>query len=143
MERQHRWLVGVLAGVAFGGGVSALGAGVAFAASVAFVWCVGVALALRLNRYASDAGTFAVARWSGLASLVMLVPAMFGLLELPVSADLRLALGLLVVGTGFAGTQVGVATMVEREKEREEGSVSGGMTDATSASASDGAGNGD
>ncbi len=140
MERQHRWLVGVLAGAVLAGGVSLLGAGVALAGSVAFVWCVGVALALRLNRYTSDATGFDAARWSGLASLVMLVPAMFGLLELPVSADLRLALGLLVVGTGFAGTQVGVATMVQRQKERGEGSVSSGSADATTASASDGAG---
>jgi len=45
MDRQHRWLVGVLAGVAFGGGVSALGAGVALAALL-------VAVAMLARRHA-------------------------------------------------------------------------------------------
>ncbi|WP_458186408.1 hypothetical protein [Haladaptatus sp. NG-WS-4] len=54
----------------------------------------------------------------------LVFPAYFGLIEVSVSAVLRLALGLLVPGVGFTGMQVGVAMAVEK------GIVSGGESPA-------------
>ncbi|RBI63133.1 hypothetical protein DMJ13_00845 [halophilic archaeon] len=137
MERNARLLAGALAGSALAAAVHVLVlADVGVTVSLAFVWSVGVALALRLHRYTAGPNSFRVGRWSGLGTLVMTVPALVGLVGVPV--DLRLALGLLLVGTGFAGVQVGVATMVERE----EGTVSSGERDAKrdAVSESDGSG---
>lgn len=56
--------------------------------------------------------------------LVTFLSAYFGLFEINVSAELRIMLGLFVIGVGFDGMQIGVAMAAEK------GIVSGGDSSA-------------
>lgn len=120
-ERMKRSIRDALLAVPVGGGVG-VGlywlAGQALLAGVAgLCWAVGVGLTLRVRRLYPDAagdGTWSSARWTGLGSGVLVLAALVGVSPaLPISAELRLALGALVLGAGLASAATGMLAVLE------------------------------
>ena len=101
--------LGVSAGVAalIGSGLYWLVGDIVFATVTGLVW--GCGLALSIHQYRTDSSISANAtwernRWVGLGVGVINLAALIGVSPtLPVSAELRLGLGILVIGTGLVG----------------------------------------
>ena len=97
-------------------------ADVALASTIALAWAVGVRLTFRYRWLLSVRGeTRRASVWSGAFAALVTLGAFFGVgPSLPLSAELRLALGLLVVGVGYASMTLGVAmTTVRADASRE------------------------
>ena len=85
-------------------------ADVALAGTIALTWAVGVRLTLRYRWLRSMGPGRTASVWSGAFAALITLSAFFGVgPSLPLSAKLRLALGLLVVGVGYASATLGVA----------------------------------
>ena len=91
-------------------------ADLALAGIIALTWAVGVRLTLRYRWLLSmQTETRRASVWSGAFAALSTFSAFFGVgPSLPLSAEFRLALGLLVVGVGYASMTLGVAMTTAR-----------------------------
>lgn len=120
MDRRIRWLAALTLGVAIGGGTYWLVADPLFSAVVALFWTVGTGLSIvYLLPQTGRADDWEQARWSGAAGGLMAMAAILGVSPtLPISADLRLALGVFVIGIWLAAVNVGLALGLETVGKR-------------------------
>jgi hypothetical protein len=115
----HRALSGAfsaMVGSVVGGGTYVwLVADPMFAFMLAFFWALGIALTLRyLARYTSPGDDWQTARWSGAAGGLMALAATFGVSPtLSITSDMRLALGLFVLGVFLTALNIGLAMGLE------------------------------
>ncbi|TQQ82302.1 sterol desaturase [Halonotius roseus] len=130
MRSSLQWLLGGATGLVVGGGCYWLVGDPVLAAVTGVVWGVGLALTARSARHhPSSTGVtdWRSARWIGLGTGGITLAALLGVSpSLPISAELRLALGLLIIGTGLLATttarlaenerQGGTATTTKRDK---------------------------
>jgi hypothetical protein len=121
MNRVASWLVALTVGGAVGGGTfAALVPDAALAACSALFWTLGVGLTLTRNRSVllSTPGG-ARQRWSGAFGGLAALAAGLGVAPtLPVSPDLRFALGLFVIGVSLAMANVGMRMALTGGGER-------------------------
>ena len=101
------------------------------AAVTGLVWGLGLALTMRSYRHQpalTTGGSWRSNRWIGLGTGGITLAALLGVSpSLPISADLRFALGLLIIGTGLLAT----STATLAEIERSESTTTSGDTTAT------------
>ncbi|WP_256685401.1 sterol desaturase [Halococcus qingdaonensis] len=128
---RSRALAAAAGGLAGGATFVWLVADLALAGTIALTWAVGVRLTLRYRWLLSmRAETRRVSLWSGAFAALVTLSAFFGVgPSLPLSAELRFALGLLVVGVGYASVTLGVAMASGRTddapRESREGTEAG------------------
>lgn len=121
--RQRLSAVGaVLVGTVVAAGLFALVEDPTLAVVTGLFWAIGVGLLarhLRLeeSRPAFDGNDWSVARWSGAFGGLMTLAAVLGVSPtLPISTELRLGLGLLVVGVALASVNLGAAMMLDARR---------------------------
>jgi len=116
--RSVHLLAGFVLGVVVGAGQYWLVGDVGLAVVTGVLWAAGLLLTLRVGRlYPSHATgeTWRDKRWTGLSVGLITLAALVGVSPtLPVTGELRLGLGLLVLGAGFAGYVSGTLAEVER-----------------------------
>ena len=116
----HR-LVGLLVAVVLSGGLYWVVGDPGLAAVTGIVWGSGILITLRIARlYPSHAKgeSWNDTRWTGISTGLTTLAALVGVSPtVPISAELRLGLGILVLGTGFLGYVA--ATMAELERNAE------------------------
>jgi hypothetical protein len=107
------WLLAVVVGLVAGGVSYWLGStDPVLTATLVLTYTVGTRLSLHHPDivYEADSPAWAVGKWSGAATAVVLVAAFFGVNQaLAVADGLRLSLQLLVVGVGYTAWAFGVA----------------------------------
>jgi hypothetical protein len=107
--------------VVVGSGLYWLVGDLALAGVTGVVWGSGLALSIHLYRSHPSLGaepTWERKRWVGVSTGLITLAALIGVSPtLPISAELRLGLGVLVIGTGF----VGLVTASLAELERFDG----------------------
>jgi len=117
-NRTRNTLLAALVGIAVGAGLFPFVGDALLAAVAAACWAVAVKLVLRVGRLYPAFATgedWTDRRWSGLGVGVVALAALLGVSPtLPVSAELRLGLGVLVVGAGTAAYTAGTLAVVER-----------------------------
>jgi hypothetical protein len=125
MSRTSLHRVGSLtAGVAAAGGLSWFGIDALLSGAVGLSLAVGALLLLRVRRDYPDKVTgdgWTDSRWAGVSQAVVTASALLGLLAVPVPDEYRLALGFLVVLSGFVGYVAGSLAEMERTAARESG----------------------
>jgi hypothetical protein len=93
----------------------------ALAAVTGLTWGSGLIITLRIARqYPSHTtgDSWRDKRWTGLSTGLITLAALVGVSPaLPISPDLRLGLGLLVIGAGFVGYTAGTMAELERKPE--------------------------
>jgi hypothetical protein len=119
METQTRnTLLAILVGVAVGTGLFPFTGDASLAAVAAVCWAVAVTLVLRVGRLYPAFATgedWTDKRWTGLGVGVVVLAALLGVSPtLPLSAELRLGLGVLVVGAGTAAYTAGTLAVLAR-----------------------------
>lgn len=111
---------GLTVAVVIGGGLYLLVGDVSFAGATGIIWGTGVALSIHLYRSYPSVDpelTWEQKRWVGVSTGILAVAALYGVSSsLPISTELRIGLGVLVIGTGFAV----MATTLLAELERTE-----------------------
>ena len=114
---------GLVVAVAVGSVLYRLVGDFALASVTGVIWGSGVPLGRRLYRSyppLEPAPTWKRGRWVGVGTGLITLAALIGVSpSLPIAADLRVGLGLLVVGTGF----VAMVASALAESERVEGSA--------------------
>jgi hypothetical protein len=119
MRSSLQWLLGGATALIIGSGCYWLVGDPVLAAVTGVVWGVGLALTARSAQYhPSSTGVtdWRSARWIGLGTGGITLAALLGVSpSLPVSAELRLALGLLIIGTGLLATTTARLAEVERQ----------------------------
>ncbi|WP_049926388.1 hypothetical protein [Halopiger goleimassiliensis] len=119
MERSIRdTALGVLVGAAIAGGLYWVGDAVSLALVAGLCWAVGGKLTLligdRFPAYATGE-SWADKRWTGLSVGLVTLAAFVGVSPyLPISSELRLGLGFLVVGAGLVAYAAGTLAVLER-----------------------------
>ncbi|WP_181686107.1 hypothetical protein [Halorhabdus salina] len=116
MHRALSWTFSAVIGSAVGGATYAwLVADPMFAVMLGLFWALGIALSLRyLARYTSPGDDWQTARWSGAAGGLMAGAATLGISPtLPITSDIRLALGLFVLGVFLTALNIGLALGLE------------------------------
>ena len=119
MRSSLRWLLSGLAALVVGSGCYRLVGDPILAAVSGLVWGVGLALTARSARHhpsSTGVTNWRSARWIGLGVAGINLAALIGVSpSLPISAELRLALGLLIIGTGLLATATATLAEVERQ----------------------------
>lgn len=114
-------LVGLVVAVIVGVALYWLVGNVGLAAVAGTIWGIGIAIVLYIARqYPSRVtGTaWTDKRWTGLGVGLVTLASLVGVSPtLPISADLRLALGILVLGAGTVGYVTGSVAEMEREAD--------------------------
>lgn len=115
-------LVASLAGVGIGAGLYWLGGYVVLALATGLCWACGLRLTLYIGHLYPEYATgeaWADKRWSGLGGGAMSLAALVGVSPLlPISSELRIGLGGLVVGTGLVLYAAGSLAVLERVENR-------------------------
>ena len=123
MRSSLRWLLGGAIALVIGSSCYWLVGDPVLAAVTGVVWGVGLAFTARAAQYhpsSTGVSNWESARWIGLGVAGINLAALIGVSpSLPISAELRLALGLLIIGTGLLAT----ATATLAEKERQGGTA--------------------
>lgn len=116
----HR-LAGIFVTVVVSGGLYWFVDDFALAAVTGLTWGSSLIMTLRIARqYPSHTtgDTWSDKRWTGLSTGLITLAALVGVSPaLPISPDLRLGLGLLVIGAGFVGYTAGTMAELERKPE--------------------------
>ncbi|RJX44270.1 sterol desaturase [Halonotius aquaticus] len=119
MRSSLQWLLGGATGLVVGSGCYWLVGDPILAAVSGLVWGVGLALTARSARHhpsSTGVTNWRSARWIGLGVAGINLAALIGVSpSLPISAELRLALGLLIIGTGLLATATATLAEVERQ----------------------------
>lgn len=116
MKRSLRWTLALALGVTVGGGTYVwLVADPLFGAVSALFWTLGTGWSMTyLVPQTGRTDEWASARWSGAAGGLTALAATLGVSPtLPISSDLRLALGLFVVALSMTAINVGLALGLE------------------------------
>jgi len=116
MDRPLQWTVALAVGASIGGGTYVwLVDDPLFAGVAVLFWTFGTGFSIDyLIPQTGRSDDWATARWSGAAGGLMALAATLGISPtLPISADLRLALGLFVVGIWLTAVNVGLALGLE------------------------------
>jgi len=118
MRSSLGWLLGASTAVVVASSLYWLVGDPLLAAVTGLVWGVGLGLTSRLYRkypsYTTDTD-WRHSRWIGLGTGVITLAALLGVSpSLPISAELRLGLGALVIGTGLAATTTATLAQAER-----------------------------
>jgi len=125
MRSSLRWLLGGATALVVGSGCYGLAGDPVLAAVSGLVWGVGLALTARSARHhpsSTGVTNWRSARWIGLGIGGITLAAMLGVSpSLPIAAELRLALGLLTIGTGLLATAT--ATLAEGERQGDTGTM--------------------
>jgi predicted membrane channel-forming protein YqfA (hemolysin III family) len=122
MERAIRdTLVALLIGGGISGGLSWLGGHISLAAVTGVCWACGLKLTLRIGHlypaYATGE-TWSDKRWTGLSVGLVNLAALVGVSPmLSLSSELRLGLGLLVIGAGLVAYSAGTLAVLERVED--------------------------
>lgn len=133
MQRSTR---DALIALIIGGGISSslywLNGHLGLALAVGLCWGCGLAVTARLRRlypgYATGE-TWDDKRWAGLNIGLVAFAALIGVSPtLPISAELRLGLGFLVIGTGLVAYATSTIAVLERIKDTSTGSSSNPKT---------------
>jgi len=123
MSRTLLHRVGSLAaGAVAAGGLYWFGIDALLSGSVGLSLAVSALLLLRVRRKYPDKLTgdgWTDSRWAGVSQAVITAAALLGLLLVPVPAEYRFALGLLVILSGFVGYVAGSLAEMERTAARE------------------------
>ncbi|MFB6195500.1 MAG: sterol desaturase [Haloplanus sp.] len=119
MERSTRdTLTTSLVGGGIGAGLYWLGGHVSLALVTGVCWACGLKLTRHIgHRYSAYATgeTWADKRWTGLSAGLVTLAALVGVSPLlPISNELRLGLGALVVGAGLVAYTAGTLAVLER-----------------------------
>lgn len=117
-RRSWHTLAALVAGGGTAGGLGWLVGHVVLALATGLCWACGLALTLRIGRlypgYATGE-TWDDKRWTGLSVGVVTLAALIGVSPaLPLSNELRLGLGYLVLGAGLAAYAAGTLAVLER-----------------------------
>lgn len=119
MDREVAWGMASVVGIAIGSATyAALVADPMFATMVAVFWALGLGLTMQyLAQYTGANREWRIARWSGAAGGLVTLAATLGLSPtLPITSDLRLALGIFVLGLWVTALNVGLALGLEHTK---------------------------
>ena len=112
------WLAGILVAVVVSSGLYWFIGDVALAAVTGLTWGSGHLITLRIARQHPSHTTgegWRDKRWTGLSAGLITLAALIGVSPaLPISPDLRLGLGFLVIGVGFVGYTAGTMAELER-----------------------------
>ncbi|WP_396612588.1 sterol desaturase [Haloferax sp. S1W] len=112
-------VVGFLVAILVSGGLYWLVGNVGLAVVTGILWGTGATITLSMRQQYPSHSTgdaWKDKRWTGLSAGLVTLAATLGVSPtLPVSAELRLGLGFLVVGVGFVGYTA--ATMAELERK--------------------------
>ena len=115
------WLAGILVAVVVSSGLYWFIGDVALAAVTGLMWGSGLLVTLRIARQHPSHTTgegWRDKRWTGLSAGLITLAALIGVSPaLPISPDLRLGLGFLVIGVGFVGYTAGTMAELERIPE--------------------------
>ena len=115
------WLTGVFVVVVVSSGLYWLIGDVALAAVTGVMWGSGLLVTLRIARQHPSHTTgerWRDKRWTGLSTGLITLAALIGVSPaLPISPDLRLGFGFLVIGAGFIGYTAGTMAELERIPE--------------------------
>ena len=116
----HR-LAGIFVAVVVSSGLYWFIGDVALAAVTGLTWGSGLLVTLRIARQHPSHTTgegWRDKRWTGLSAGLITLAALIGVSPaLPISPDLRLGLGFLVIGVGFVGYTAGTMAELERIPE--------------------------
>ncbi|WP_136686715.1 hypothetical protein [Halorhabdus amylolytica] len=116
MNRLLQWILSLSLGVSIGIGTYVwLVADPLFVGVIVLFWTLGTGFSIDyLVPQTGRSDDWETARWSGAAGGLMALAATLGISPtLPISADLRLALGLFVVGSWLTAVNVGLALGLE------------------------------
>jgi hypothetical protein len=120
-------LLALLVGALVGAGLYAFAGYASLAAVAAVCWAVAVKLVLRVGRLYPAFATgedWTDSRWTGLGGGVVSLAALLGVSPtLPLSPELRLGLGILVLGAGTAAYTAGTLAVLERTETSPEPST--------------------
>ncbi|MFB6250586.1 MAG: sterol desaturase [Halobellus sp.] len=115
-QRPRDALESLLVGIGVAAGLARLTGRFSVAFTTGLCWTVGVTLFVR-HRYPTyiTGEEWVDKRWTGLAVGVLTFAALLGVAPmLPVTDELRFALGLLVLGVGFTACTAGTLAVFER-----------------------------
>jgi len=116
----HR-LAGIFVTLVVSGGLYWLVGDFALAAVTGLTWGGGLIITLRIARQYPSHTTgdnWSDKRWTGLSTGLITLAALVGVSPaLPISPNLRLGLGFLVIGAGFVGYTAGTLAELERKPE--------------------------
>lgn len=119
MRSSLRWLLGGATALIIGSGCYWLVGDPVLAAVTGLVWGVGLALTARAARYQPESTgvtNWRSTRWIGLGVAGINLAALIGVSpSLPISAELRLGIGFLIIGTGLLATATATLAVVERQ----------------------------
>ena len=121
MDRPVRWLLAAVFGVSIGTVTYvALIDDPLFAGVTALFWALGVGLSVQyLGPQTGQAQDWTKARWSGAAGGLTALAATLGISPtLPITSELRLALGLFVVAIWLTAVNIGLALGLETTGRR-------------------------
>lgn len=117
-RRSLHWGAGFLVALVISGGVYWVIRDSVLATVTGVTWGSGVLMTLRIARqYPSHitGGSWSDQRWTGFSTGLVTLAGLIGVSPtLPISAELRLGLGLLVIGAGFAAYTAGTMAELER-----------------------------
>ena len=112
------WLAGILVAVVVSSSLYWFIGDVALAAVTGLTWGSGHLITLRIARQHPSHTTgegWRDKQWTGLSAGLITLAALIGVSPaLPISPDLRLGLGFLVIGVGFVGYTAGTMAELER-----------------------------
>ena len=136
MRSSLRWLLGGVTALVVSSGCYGLAGDPVLAAVSGLVWGVGLALTARSARHhpsSTGVTNWRSARWVGLGTGGITLAAILGVSpSLPISPELRLALGLLIIGTGLLATATATLAEIERtESTATADKPAASTTDAT------------
>ena len=132
MRSSLQWMFGGSIAVCVGGACYSLVDDAIFATVTGLVWGVSLALAVHADQTRSLSTTRAgwrSRRWIGLGTSGITLAGLLGVSPtLPISAELRLGFGLLVIGTGLLATTTAMLSEAERQDKTETPSETGNST---------------
>ena len=115
------WLASIFVAVVVSSSLYRLISDVALAAVTGLMWGGGLLITLRIARQHPSHTTgegWRDKRWTGLSTGLITLAALIGVgPALPISPDLRLGLGFLIIGVGFVGYTAGTMAELERTPE--------------------------
>lgn len=115
------WLAGIFVTVVVSSGLYWFIGDVALAVVTGLTWGISLLITLRIARQHPSHTTgerWRDKRWTGLSTGLITLAALIGVSPaLPISPDLRLGIGFLVIGTGFVGYTAGTIAELERTQE--------------------------
>jgi hypothetical protein len=132
VHRVFAWLLAGVVGIAAGATSHVLGAAVpSLTAGTVASYAVLTRLAATHPDVVHEEGVavWRVGRWSGVSTAFLLAVVLFALGALPVGARLRLSLGILVFGVGWAMWVLGVAYARRKARRHTRRAADGGGQD--------------